>query len=370
MSASTYTNNNHSFVVQSALSAYSDEAYTNARTIVNTGIVSGNSQIDKNTETYVGQLRWRRPINPVINVGSATDATDGDLTTTSSGLLSYVKTIRTLGMNEVNVDSILTQEGALAKLARDFVQLRTQDESNALISVIKGVCHAEAKAGTGTGGLGGQTFSNDPTNAKYGFYVDLGTSKLVGAASASAQGAQRAEGFLNAIGMAWKDYELPYYYLLTNPETLASLRSANLIDEDRITDGDIEFQTLFQGKFRLILTRGVKGLSTTELTALNAGAGVDIVGKKTTVIIAPGAIARENLTVPLPFEVERKASSYHGTGDTTVWHRWGYILHPAGYNWAGATNAFPADSAYEASSAFTRQASSALTLGILPIFHD
>ena len=382
------------FALQSAISAYSDEAYTNARKLSGTGIVGGNPDIDVNTETFIGQVRWYKPLNPTIGVASLTDATAGTGTTYTSDFYTYVKTVRTHGAKKVNMQAVVTQEDGLAKIGRDFAETRAQDEHNAILSVLRGVALAEvlngAGSGTGSAGSGGQTFSNDPTDKKFGFYVDLG-AKIVTDASASNLGAVRAEGFLKAIGMGWKDYEPDYAYLVCSPEVLASLRSANLVDEDRVQDGNIMFQTIFDGKFRLIVTRANQGFTPTEITKLNTGAGaVDLTASsKTSFLVLPGAIAMEALEVPDSVEIYRDGRAFNGGGATDIWHRWGYVAHPAGYNWRGVSDAFPSNADYEncqesgvqktittAASGLAatlgnweRKSTSALGLGILPIFH-
>jgi hypothetical protein len=381
------------YVLQEALGAYSDEAYTNAKKLSGTGIIGGNSDIDTNTETFVGQLRWKKPMNPTINVASLTDSTDGTGSTYSSEFLNYIKTVRTHGATKVNMQTVVTQEDGLAKIGRDFGETKAQDEHNAILAVLRGVALSEmlngAAVGSGATGLGGQTFDNDPADSKYGFYVDLGSNALVTAAAAANLGAQRAAGFLNAVGMAYKDYEPEYFYLITSPEVVASLRSANLVDDDRVTDGNITFNTIFQGKFRLIQTRANQGFSTAERTKINTGAGVDIVGTKTSFIALPGALAMESLAVPESVEIQRQAAAYKGGGTTSIWYRWGYVLAPAGYSWAGSQIAFPSDAEYgyvvesatptvltgatdilaATTGTWVRKASSALSLGILPVFH-
>lgn len=382
------------FVLQEALSAYADEAYTTAKKLSGTGIVSSNPNIDRNTETYIGQMRWFKPLNPTINVASLTDSTNGTGTTYSSDYLTYVKTVRTHGATKVNMQQVVTQKDGLAKISRDFANTRSQDEHNAILSVLKGVALAEclngAAAAAGGTGLGGQTFTNDPNDAKYGFYVDLGAAKAVVDATTTVQGAARAEGFLNAFGKAFKDHEPDWAYLITSPEVFASLRSANLVDQDRVTEGNVSFNTIFQGKFRLIQTRATQSFSSAELTKINTGAGVDITGTKTSFIVLPGALAMEPLVVPDPVEIDRAAAAYKGGGTTSIWYRWGYILHPAGYNWAGSADAFPSDANYmdvleggtqkdlasvasgtlaSTNGVWVRKSTSALSLGILPVFH-
>lgn len=395
MPATTTLPGASNFVLQEAIGGYSDEAYTNARKLSGTGIVGPNPDINTDTETFIGQVRWFKPMNPTINVASLTDSTDGTGSTYASDYLTYIKTVRTYGATKVNLQTIVTRQDGLAKIGRDFAEHRAQDEHDAILAVLRGVALAEvlngAAAGSGATGLGGQTFNNDPTDKKYGFYVDLGASKAVVDASTTAQGAARAEGFLRAFGMAYKDYEPEWAYLVTSPEMLASLRSANLVDQDRVTEGNISFQTIFNGKFRLIQTRASQGFSTAELTKINTGAGVDIVGTKCSFIVLPGALAMQHLVIPEDVEIDRKAAAYKGGGTTSIWYRWGYVLAPAGYNWAGNATDFPTNVGYTSvleggtqkiltdvasgslastTGVWTRKTNSALSLGILPVFHS
>ena len=394
MSAVSNIPGTNNYVLQAAIGAYADEAYTNARKLVGTGLVSSNPDVDTKTETFVGQMRWRRPINQVINTASLTDSTRGALSTYGKAMLNYIKTVRTHGAEDVNMTEVITQENGLAKFGRDLAETRTQDEHNAILAVMKGVAISELLYGagnaSGSAGLGGQTFENDPASLRHGFYVDLGANKPVVPASAAQQGAARAEGFLNALGMAFKDYEPAYAYLVTSPETMASLRSANLVDTDKVTDGEIEFSTIFQGKLRLIQTRANQGLTPSELAKINTGAGIDLVGTKTSFIVLPGNVSMNPLSVPKPVGIDEDEGAYQGGGSTSVWYRWGYVAHPAGYSWEGSKEAFPTDANYmglrlqngtlttlaaaanvtDLRGVWDRRFSSALALGILPVFHN
>ena len=163
-------NGANTYALQNALSAYSDEAYTNAKKLSGTGIVGSNPNIDTSTETFIGQVRWYKPLNPTINVASLTNAANGVGTTYASDYASYVKTVRTHGAMQVNMQQVVTQQDGLAKISRDFGETRAQDEHNSILSVLKGVAISELLLGagdaSGANGLGGQTFDNDPTDKK------------------------------------------------------------------------------------------------------------------------------------------------------------------------------------------------------------
>jgi hypothetical protein len=386
------------YVIQTSITAIAAEAYTDARRISASGIVSGNSTIDPSQETFIGQLKWDTPMNNIINIASLVDPTNGVPSNFSADFLNYIKTARTQGAYKVNLTELVTKEDALTKMGTGFANGRVKDEENAFLAVLKGVAFSEAFRGAASVegasvGLGGQTFDNDPTNRNYGFYVDLGNNPLV---SSVGVGAARVFGLVQALGMAWKDYEPDYAYLVIDPALMANLRSANLIDTDRVSDGPIEFESIFSGKFRLVMSRTNTSFNTTELAAINGGSGVDIVGTRTSFVVLPGAIAFENLTIPKPTGIDENEASYHGGGSTDVWNRWGYVMHPVGYDWRGPTNKFPSDADYKGvtvgdgsnivvpitdasvtantnedtvESVWRRKATSALTMGILPVFH-
>ena len=91
------------FALQSAIGAYTDEAYTTAKKLSGTGIVGPNSDNKTDTETFGGQLRWFKPLNPTTNVASLTNAAAGTKTSYSSDFLNYIKTVRTHGAEKVNM---------------------------------------------------------------------------------------------------------------------------------------------------------------------------------------------------------------------------------------------------------------------------
>jgi len=363
------------FFVQRAVSEYAHDTYTSARKLSGTAIVGADASINVDVEDFIGQLRWYKTLNPVINVATTgNNPAAGDTTTVSTAFAKYVKTVRTHGARQVNVQSVVSKEDGLAKIGRDFGETKAQDEHNSILETLNGIAAYEATRGGG--------IVNFTTDASYGnstgFFVDICAAGEFGAATAgtgrklidaSQAGASKGERLFRALGMAFKDYESDFYYMITSPELLADLRTANLVDQTIVTEGNLEFQTIFNGKFRLIQSRA----STVDASA---SANVNDDATKTTFIVKPNALTMKALSVPMPVEIDRAASAYMGGGTTDIWYRWGYVVHPMGYNWAGAEDAFvptsdptPASGAYDANDSWARADINYLNLGILPIFH-
>jgi hypothetical protein len=357
-----------------AISAYADEAYTSSKKLNATGVVSSRPDINASGESFVGQFRYHKPLSANINVPSLSSATDGTYTDVSTDIANYIKTMRTFGAQQVNLQEVISKQDGLSKIARDFAQVRGDDEGDALMAILKGVALSEVtlgdKGGSGNGGL--IAYGTDPDAAATGMFVDINALGEFGAAAtnlaterklfdASSTGAARGERLFKALGMGFKDHEPDFMYLVTSPEVMAEMRAANLVDETRITEGNMDFQTIFGGKFRLVMTRANQFAAgpTNDLNTRSV---------KCSFLLKPGAISFAPVPAPTPVEVDRDAASYTGGGSTNIWYRYGFIMHPMGYDWSGATNAFATNTTYAAAASYTRKMS-ALNLGILPIYH-
>ena len=351
-----------------AISAYADEQYTEAKKLNSTGIVGTDARINPNGESFTGQLRWYKPLAANINVASLSSSGAGTYTDISTEIADYIKSVRTFGAQQINLQQVVSQQDGLLKIARDFAEVRGQDESDALVNILRGVSAYEVSRG---GGM--IAYTTDADASDVGMFVDINAAGVFGAAAtdaassrklfdASAIGAARGERLFKAIGMGFKDYEPDFMYLITSPEILAELRAANLVDTTTVVDGNLSFQTIFGGKFRLILSRVSQG-------DYSASANVNDQSTKTTLVVKPGAVSFSPIAVPTPVEVERDAASYTGGGSTNIWYRYGFVMHPMGYDWAGATNAFATNAGYATAGSWARKMDS-LNLGVLPIFHS
>ena len=362
------------FQVQRYVGDYAHEMYTNAKKLSGTAIVGASAEINTSIEDYLGQARWYKPLMANINVPSVTDATAGNYTEADTAFYKYAKTVRTHGAKEVNVQKVISQEDGLAKIARDFGETKAQDEHNSILESLNGVAAYEVSRG---GGI--TSFNTDCDDVNTGFYVDVNALGEFGAAATSpdderklidadsnVKGAARGERLFKAMGMAWKDYEAPFYYMITSPETLADLRVANLVDETTITEGNLVFNTIFQGKFRLLLTRAMGNDQ-------SSSANVNDQSAKTTFICKPDALTMKSLAVPMPVEMDRAAAAHGGSGTTDIWYRWGYVCHPMGYSWDGSEVQFIQTSGtggYDQADSWVRSEAGYLNLGILPILHS
>jgi len=365
--SSNTTIGNFSFAIQSALSAYSDEMYTNAKKLSGTGIVGSNAQVDPNTETFIGQTRFYKPYaSQTVNVASTSVATDGSKQAYTSDYLTYVKTVRTHGAQEINMQRVISQQDGLAKIARDFGEVRAQDEHDAIINILQGVAKNEAAVGTGYSAFGGNYDSDGigffvDVNAGGAFGTDTDQGLLTAGGISTGYGAIRAENLFTALSLGFADHEPDFVYMITSPEVMTQLRVANIVDQTTVTEGNLEFTTAFGGKFRLLMTRADQG---------NRGADSNVHANsvKTTFMVKPGAVEMAQLAVPMPVEMYRDANKYNGGGTTDMWYRWGYVMHPMGYDWTGAATAFATNATYNAAASWDRKYD-VLNLGILPIFH-
>jgi hypothetical protein len=348
-----------------AISAYAEEAWTAEKTIVSTGIITDKAEINDNGEGFIGQMRWYKPLNAVENVASLTDAADGALSTLSTDIANYVKNLRTTGFRQVNMQSVISKQDGISYFASQFAKNRAQKTHEALMATLKGVAAYEASVGPGI-----TNFDALPA-ANVGAFVDLNAAGEFGAAATDAAtqrglvsggvAASGGERIFRAVGMFWKDYEPDYMYMITSPEVYADLRAKNLVDQDRIRDGNLEFATIFGGKFRLILSRTNQG-------NLGPTTNVNVRSTKTTFIVKPGSLVFTDVANPMPTEIDRDAAAYLGGGTTSIWYRYGFIVHPLGYDWTGASNAFASNTSLAAAASWDRKLDP-LNLGILPVFH-
>jgi len=380
-----------------AISAYTDEAYTRAKKLVSTGIMGSEASINPNGEDYIGQVRFYKPlgayatgeqhVNPdisgkqttVVNVATQ-DENYGTTTNINTSVETYIKTVRTHGANEYLVQEVISKQDGLAKIARDFSETRAEDEDQALRSCLAGVRGSElAKANALFTAApvktllseiwAGNAVDGDPAKA-FGYVASSKTLINTGADLVKlvdvtqAVPGKRVEHIIRAMG-AWSDYAPSFVYLVVGPETYLDIKVANLVDDERVTDGNISFETILSGQVRIIVSRN---FSASAAAATNVALGSGNTAPKTSFMMLPGSVYMAPVSVPNPVAMDRNESVGSGSGRTTAWYRWGYVMHPRGYTFAGTQTAFATNATLGAAASWTRQAD-ILNLGILPIFH-
>ena len=385
-----------------AVSAYSDEAYTLERKIVSTGLVGSDARISGSDDDYYGTIRWYKPLGSTLQydgsddtTGAATvinlatqNANEGAKTSISTTTSQYVKTVRTHGADQYNVQRVISGEDGLAKIARDFGETQARDQDAALTAVLQGVASTEALTGSA-----GQT-SPDSIQASNGFHIDLNSTTVQGFYNTTGSNdgqlvdvsitnrGDRMGRILAAASIGFKDLEPEFFYLVVQPSEYLKIRQSNFIDDERVVDGNLSFETMLGGRFRIIVSRKNFG-SFANATGVQSGS------TRTSFLVLPGAVSMLNLDVPNPVAFDRDESVGRGTGSVEAWYRWGYVMHPRGYSWRGVTNAFVANTDATATRAangsdvsgyfhnvttnqrtpWARQ-EDMLNLGILPIFHN
>lgn len=380
-----------------AISAYTDEMYTRAKKLVGTELVGTEAQINPNGEDFIGQVRFYKPLgnyavgatggsaedvtgssNAVVNVASQ-DEDYGKTTNISTEVQTYIKTVRTHGANEYMVQSVISGQDGLSKIARDFSETRAEDEDQALRACLTGVQNTELKTANDlaptlySDAWAGNAVDADPSKA-FGYVA--ASSDTVGTGSSleplvdltqSAPG-RRVEHIIRAMG-AYSDYAPDFVYMVVSPDTYLDIKVANLVDDERVTDGNISFETLLGGVIRVIVSRNF-GVSLGSVTYA-ALSGVTPIEPKVSYMMLPSSLFMSMVSVPNPVAVDRNEGVGMGSGRTTAWYRWGYVMHPRGYSFVGTQTAFATNAALAGTAgtpAWSRKAD-ILNLGILPIFH-
>ena len=412
VSSSDYQN------IERAVSGYADQKRSDAVKISGTALMGSDARISGSSEDFYGSIRWNKSLGDVaygvspgapgsttnINVPTESDV-EGTVTANSTDVAEYIKTARNIGADEYSITQVITQAaGSIATVGAQFGEARARDEDAAVVSVIKGVAAAEVlkadsvSTKTIDGGAFGQ-HDPDSLNEAAGFFYDVNSSKAATPANnvagtgklidSSAVGGASAKALWEAVAAGYADLEPEFFYLIVQPSVYQDMRSANLLAEaDRITDGNLQFDTLFNGMFRIVQSRTNLGNYSTMGTQ-GTTQPVNKGSVKTSLIALPGAISMLDVAQPVPVEFDRDASKGTGSGKSDAWYRWGYVMHPRGYTWSGAKafannsdatasrstqgaitgyNYEPSNAAQKIVSPWSRKENVA-NWGLLPIFH-
>ena len=365
--------------ISRAISAYSDEAYSEARSLTATGMVGADARISSADEDYWGTIRFYDTLGALnfsttqtstdthINIADESPTNEGLVTEISTGSLRFAKSVRTHGATQMQVQQVVSSQDGFAKISRDFGMTRARDEDAALLSVLKGVAKTEVAQGA------------RPADAN-AFLDSEGFFASVAAGGSLFPATNPLTPLLDAMGSAFSDQDDSGYTLIIDPATAIDMRKANLFDDQaQVTDGNVSFNTILQGMVRVYVTRAVGKVAISDFNSNSRLLLEDDTNNtqiKLSFMVRNSAIANTDVSVPNPVAFDRDESVGRGTGKTELWYRWGYIYHPVGYSYInGGSLASPTDvTAYVSNAnletaANWARAQNKASLGILPIFH-
>ena len=368
-----------------AISAFADAARDDTALLVSSAIVGSDARITDAGENYTGTLRWLSYTDPKgaqVKPNETVTDVSTNLLTVDNQAETYIKNIDAVAAQEASIQSLISKVDGLSYLGRQFGATRARREDQNLRAVLRGVVDAiytesnfptitSADKGATVNKFGWRTSAYD-TEDTTGF--QLGFRELFVNSPSGNVGGARSDFFdelLNALTGVSGEFEESFYYLAISPATYNTLRKENVMDSGFVQDGNISFNTILGGKIRLLVT----DLSTNHsgdhvrfdnrLNVTTLASGLNGVS----VLLKPSAIAYQNIAINNPTAIDRNELAGNMGGAVTIISRWGNIMHPKGYTWAGASNAYPTDTTLAAHDAWDIVAENVNQTGIFPIFH-
>jgi hypothetical protein len=134
------------------------------------------------------------------------------------------------------------------------------------------------------------------------------------------------------------------------------MRKENVLDVAPVVDGNFNFSTILGGKIRLIINN----------QSLTANLPTSI---KVSFLAKAGAVHYSDIAQVNPTAIERNELAGNGGGLVTVLSRWGNIMHPKGFTWAGSATAYPANADLATAASWTVHATNVNQIGLFPIYH-
>ena len=92
-------------------------------------------------------------------------------------------------------------------------------------------------------------------------------------------------------------------------------------------------------------------------------------GLKVSYLAKPAAFHYSEIAQVNPTAIERNELAGNGGGAVTILSRWGNIMHPKGFSWAGSATAYPANADLADAASWTVHATNVNQVGLFPIFH-
>lgn len=351
----TVTSSNFNNIAK-AISAYAQAERTDAALLTSTALVGSDARITDSGENYTGTLRWLDFADPSTSYKQSETIADSNINLMSASNKSavYVKNIDHIAAQEASIQKLISKVDGLSYLGGQFAAVRARREDLQLRSILNGVSDKIWDATTI-----GASDSAGVVNT-FGFYTGSDSSSAPVALFANETNANKRSAFFDTLFDALTaikgEYEEPFYYLVVDTATYNIMRKQNVLDVAPVVDGNFSFNTVMGGKIRLIINNQV-------LTA-NMPAGL-----KVSYLAKPAAFHYSEIGQVNPTAVDRNELAGNGGGAVTILSRWGNIMHPKGFSWAGSATAYPANIDLADKASWTVHATNVNQTGIFPIFH-
>ena len=339
-----------------AISAYEQAGRADAALLTSTAMVGSDARINDSGENYTGTLRWLDFTDPTTfnkQNETATDVAINEMAVSNKSAV-YIKNIDHIAAQEMSVQKLISKVDGLSYLGSQFASVRARREDLQLRSILNGV--ADKIFGATTVG------TSDPAAkvGTFGFYTGSNASDAPNPLFAIENTTNNRSAFfdtlLDAITEVKGEFEEPFYYLVVTTETYNIMRKQNVLDVAPVVDGNFNFSTILGGKIRLIINN----------QSLTANLPADI---KVSYIAKAGSVHYSDIAQTNPTAIERNELAGNGGGLVTVLSRWGNIMHPKGFSWAGSATAYPANADLALGTNWTVHATNVNQIGLFPIYH-
>jgi hypothetical protein len=339
-----------------AISAYEQAGRADAALLTSTAMVGSDARINDSGENYTGTLRWLDFTDPTTfnkQNETATDVAINEMAVSNKSAV-YIKNIDHIAAQEMSVQKLISKVDGLSYLGSQFASVRARREDLQLRSILNGV--ADKIFGATTIG------TSDPAAkvGTFGFYTGSNASDAPNPLFAIENTTNNRSAFfdtlLDAITEVKGEFEEPFYYLVVTTETYNIMRKQNVLDVAPVVDGNFNFSTILGGKIRLIINN----------QSLTAKLTADL---KVSYIAKAGSVHYSDIAQTNPTAIERNELAGNGGGLVTVLSRWGNIMHPKGFSWAGSATAYPANADLALGTNWTVHATNVNQIGLFPIYH-
>ena len=354
--------------IAKAISAYAQVERADAALLTSTALVGSDARITDSGEGYTGTLRW---LDYTIPAGiHKQNETAGDESINLLGITNkssvYVKNVDHVAAQEISIQRVTSKVDGLAYLGAQFAKARATREDTQLRSVLNGclasMTQVDTTAEDGTVTTASLAVGTNDAAAvinTFSYYTGS-TGSAANALFAQEDTSNNRSAFFDvlfdALSAVKGEYEEPFYYLVISSDTYNTLRKQNVLDVAPVVDGNFNFNTILGGKLRLVINNQI----------LKAGLDAKL---KVSFIVKPGAFHYSEVAQVNPTALERNELAGNGGGAVTILSRWGNIMHPKGFSWAGSATAFPANTTLISKASWTVTATNVNEMGLFPILH-